>query len=129
MKIYMVVKKWFLMVFNGMTENVLSQIEVYWLSDIYKADKTGLLYDLLHNKILWYKNEKCFGAKKKRKMRLIICLMVNADRIDKLLSFFTERAVNPRCFKIVKNFSTKYEAKFIVMDDFFPVNKLFDIYR
>ena len=31
--------------------------------DIFNADKTGLFYNMLRNKTLIYKGEKCFGGK------------------------------------------------------------------
>ena len=75
-------------------------------SNIYKAEETGLFYDLEPNKTLCYRDEKCFGEKK-RTMRLTVLLAVNADGNDKLKPFMKGWAIKPQCFRNVKTLPTR----------------------
>ena len=51
-------------VVNDWKENHQSLIKQYSPSNINKADKTGLFYDLDPDKTLCYRDENCFDGKK-----------------------------------------------------------------
>ncbi|GBM76186.1 hypothetical protein AVEN_146107-1 [Araneus ventricosus] len=72
-------------------EKLRSLMEGHSPSNIYNTNETGLLYDLQLNKMLCYRNEKCFGGGKS-KMMITVLLAVNADGTDKLKPFVIGRA-------------------------------------
>ena len=76
------------------------------LKGIYNADEFGLFYQCLPNKTYQLKSEKCFVGKLS-KIRITGMAAENAMG-DKLPTFVIGKTKNPRCFKYVKLFPSRY---------------------
>lgn len=87
-------------------QNILRE---FMPQDIYNADETGLFYQLLPNKTLGFKGEKCIGGKNS-KNRLTVLVMANMDGSDKRKLLVIGKSLNPRCFKGVKHLPVDYTA-------------------
>lgn len=86
-------------------------INRYEPKDIYNMDESGLFYNLLPEKTLALKGEKCRGGKRSKE-RLTIAFGVNMDGSDKLKPLVIGRFKNPRCFKNIEKSSLSIEYKF-----------------
>ena len=62
------------------------------------------------------KVEKCNG-RKLSKMRLTVVLLANADVSKEIEPLAIGKSTNPRCFKHIKSFKTKYARKKKIKDD------------
>lgn len=91
------------------TETLPELIKEYSPSDVFNADETGLFYNLQPDNTLCYQEEKCHGGKKS-KLRITVLLAANSDGSEKLPPYVIGKSANPRCFKNVKSFPTKYSA-------------------
>lgn len=80
--------------------------EKYAPEDIYNADETGMFYQLLPEKTLSFKGEKCSGGKKS-KQRVTALLCVNLPGTHKLRPLVIGKSLKPRCFKNVKSLPGK----------------------
>ncbi|XP_006002184.1 tigger transposable element-derived protein 4-like [Latimeria chalumnae] len=69
----------------------------YELRDIYNADKTGLFWQLLLNRTLAFKGEKCSSGKQS-KQRFTVLLAANNDGSDKRKLLVTGKSAKPCCF-------------------------------
>lgn len=75
--------------------------------DIYNADKFGLFYECLLNKIYQHKSEMCSGGKLSK---IDITGLAVANVVgDKLPMFVIEKAKTPRSFKGVKFLPHQYK--------------------
>lgn len=93
-------------------ENKMKSIlEKYSPKDIFNADETGLFYQMMPEKTMAYKGEKCKGGKQS-KMRLTVMLCTNATGTEKLTPLVIGRSERPRCFKNVKILPGKKKLKF-----------------
>ncbi|XP_064455097.1 tigger transposable element-derived protein 6-like [Ornithodoros turicata] len=68
------------------------------VKDIYNADETGLFYQMLPNKTLDVKGDRCHGGKQS-KQRLTVLLCANMDGTDKRVPLVIGKSAKPRCFK------------------------------
>lgn len=80
--------------------------EKYAPEDIYNADETGMFYQLLPEKTLSFKGEKCSGGKKS-KQRVTALLCVNLPGTHKLRPLIIGKSLKPRCFNNVKSLRGK----------------------
>jgi hypothetical protein len=95
-------------VVNNFTQNVLpSVLEPFQEKDIYNADETGLFWQLLPNKTLHFRNEKCTGGKQSKE-RISVLVAANMDGSEKLKLLVIGKSQNPRCFKNVKRLPVEY---------------------
>jgi hypothetical protein len=90
-------------------EQLLKIFDVYELKNIYNADESGLFFRLPPNKTLSLKGDPCNGGKNSKE-RITVLLACNADGTDKLPPLVIGKIENPRCFKNVRQLSTKYVA-------------------
>ena len=92
------------------TETTLPTIlSRYPLENIFNADKLGLFYQYLPNKILHLKGEKCSGGRHSK-----VCLTGLAAGNaygERLRMFVIGKSVKPRCFKGVKTLPCRYHAQ------------------
>lgn len=65
--------------------------------DIYNADETGLFYQLMPNKTISIKNEKCTSGKHS-KVRITVLVCTNKDGSDKRDLMIIGKAKKPTCF-------------------------------
>ena len=77
--------------------------------NIYNADETGLLYQLLPNRTLSFKGNSCKGGQHS-KQRLTVLLACNLDGSDKLTPLVIGKYKKPLCFKSVQSLPTGYRA-------------------
>ncbi|GBO34189.1 Tigger transposable element-derived protein 4 [Araneus ventricosus] len=71
---------------NHWMENVCPHIiRNYYEKDIFKADETGLFYNLTPNQTLKFKGERCVGGKfSKVKITILVCANMNGSEKQKL---------------------------------------------
>ena len=81
----------------------------YKLGDIFNADVLGLFYQVLPNKTLHLKSEKCVGGKHS-KTRLTGMAAANAVG-EKLPMFVIGKSARPRCFAGVRNLPCRYRSQ------------------
>ena len=81
----------------------------YKLGDIFNADEFGLFYQVLPNKTLHLKSEKCVGGKHS-KTRLTGMAAANAVG-EKLPMFVIGKSARPRCFAGVRNLPCRYRSQ------------------
>lgn len=90
-------------------KNLPNLTKGYKPKDIFNADETGLFFNLLPDKSYVVKGDSCHGGKMS-KLRLTVLLCCNCDGSEKLTPLVVGKSRNPRCFKNVRSFPTKYEA-------------------
>lgn len=66
--------------------------------DIYNFDESGIFYNLLPERTLSIKGEKCHGGTKS-KQRLTAVFLCNSDGSEKVRVWIIGKWANPRCFK------------------------------
>ena len=88
-------------------ETLPTLLQGYTEDQIYNADETGLFYELLPNKTLHYRNEKCTGGKRS-KVRISVLLCANKSGTDKLKPLVIGKSKNLRCFKNVHSLPVDY---------------------
>lgn len=77
--------------------------------NIFNIDDSGLFFNVLPNKTLAFKGDKCHGGKHS-KLRLTVMLGANADGSEKLQPFVIGKSKKPRCFTNVRSLPTPYDA-------------------
>lgn len=77
--------------------NVETMFQAHADRDNYNADKAGLFYNLLPNRILSMKREHCTG-RKASKQRVTVLFCANLDGSEKHRLFVIGKYVRPRCF-------------------------------
>lgn len=90
-------------------KNLPNLTKGYKPKDIFNADETGLFFNLLPDKSYVVKGDSCHGGKMS-KLLLTVLLCCNCDGSEKLTPLVVGKSRNPRCFKNVRSFPTKYEA-------------------
>lgn len=74
--------------------------------NIFNGDETGLFYQLLPNKTLKVKGEKCVGGKLSReRLTIWLCASMSGEKVQPLI---IGKFKNPRCFKHVDKTSLNY---------------------
>lgn len=95
---------------NEWRQNKMKEIlEKYAPEDIYNADETGLFFQLLPDRTLAFKGEKCYGGKKS-KQRLTVLLCTNSTGTHRIQPLVIGKSLKPRCFKNVKSLPVEYKA-------------------
>ncbi|GFU19302.1 tigger transposable element-derived protein 6 [Trichonephila clavipes] len=91
-------------------QNSLSDlIKKYEPRNIFNTDETGLCFKCLPEKTFTFKKEK-FHGRKHRKEKLTIFLAVNMDDSETIIPLVIGKSANPRCFKGINSFPTKYRS-------------------
>lgn len=81
----------------------------YNLADIYNADKFGLFYQVLPEKSLHLKSEKCVGGKHSK---IWLTGMTAANALGKKFPMFViGKLAKPWCFSGVQNIPCRYRAQ------------------
>ncbi|UYV80346.1 TIGD6 [Cordylochernes scorpioides] len=73
-------------------------------ANIYNSDGTGLFFQLIPDRTLAHKDEKCCGVKK-MKQRITVLLCCNSTGTDKRRLLIIGKSAKPRCFR---NFSPHF---------------------
>lgn len=81
----------------------------YPLENIYNADETGLFFELLPDKTVTTKYDRC-KFHNNSKNRITVMFAVNFSGCDKLQPLVIGKSKNPRCFKNVKSLPVIYES-------------------
>jgi DNA-binding Lrp family transcriptional regulator len=84
-----------------------SIIKNYSPDDVFNADETGLFFNLLPDKSLVFRGEKCHGAKRSKE-RLTVLLCCNESGTEKLTPLVIGKYKHPRCFKHVLTLPCTY---------------------
>lgn len=97
-----------LILWNEKLPNIL---QVSSPGNIYNADETGIVYKMLPDKTMEFKDVNCHGGKNKER-RITAKVCANMSGTDKLPLLVIGRASNPCCFKhvkslLVENYSNK----------------------
>ena len=108
---------------SGEAESVSEDVVETWISlslkeivkeykpnEIYNADEFGLFFQLMPDKSLVLKTEKCHGGKLS-KQRLTVLLCANSDGSEKMKPLVIGKSAKPRCFKNVKSFPCDYASQ------------------
>lgn len=66
--------------------------------DIFNFDESGIFFNLLPDRTLGIRGEKCHGGTRS-KQRLTAIFICNSDGSEKLRLWVIEKWANPRCFK------------------------------
>lgn len=77
--------------------------------DVFNADETGLMWQLLPDRTLTFKGETCNGGKR-AKNRITLLLTANMTGTEKLPLLVIGKAQKPRCFKGIKSLPATYKA-------------------
>jgi hypothetical protein len=88
-------------------EQFIKIINAYKPQNIFNADETGLYFKLPPIKTLSLKWDPCNGGKIPKDWVMIL-LAYNADGTTRLPPLIIGKSESPCCFKIIRNFLTKY---------------------
>lgn len=66
--------------------------------NIFNMDESGIFFNLLPNRTLHYKGERCHGGSRSKE-RLTAVFMCNSDGSEKFPVWVIGKSKNPRCFK------------------------------
>lgn len=94
---------------NWRESKLLRVLHEYRPEDTFNADETALFYELLPQKTLCEKTDRCKGGKRS-KQRLTVLLCCNAAGTEKLKPLVIGRSAKPRCFKGVRSLPADYVA-------------------
>ncbi|XP_049963501.1 tigger transposable element-derived protein 6-like [Schistocerca serialis cubense] len=83
--------------------------EKYCPQNLYNTDETGLLYQLMPEKTMAFRGEKCKGGKQS-KVHLTVLLCSDASGTHKLTPLVIRRSASQRCFKYVKSLPVNYKT-------------------
>ena len=81
-----------------LTTRLPGLLERYAPEDIYNADETGVFFQMLPNKTLAFKGEKCTGGKES-KVRVSVMLLANMTGTDKQRILVIGKSQKQRCFQ------------------------------
>lgn len=87
--------------------NVGQLLEKYSPKDLFNADETALFYQMLPQKILALKGERCQGGKQS-KVRVTVLLCANMDGTEKVPALVVGKSASPRCFKGKRKLQVSY---------------------
>ncbi|XP_054720738.1 tigger transposable element-derived protein 6-like [Uloborus diversus] len=90
-------------------EKMKDILQKYAPEDIYNADEAGLFFQLLPDRTLVFKGEKCHGGKKS-KQRLTVLLSANSTGTHEIQPFVIGKSLKPRRFKNVRSLHVEYKA-------------------
>ncbi|XP_037568125.1 tigger transposable element-derived protein 6-like [Dermacentor silvarum] len=77
-----------------------------WL-DLFNADETALFYQMLPQKTLALKGDRCQGGKQS-KVRVTVLLCANMDGSEKVPALVIGKSASPRCFKGKRKLQVSY---------------------
>lgn len=87
--------------------NVGQLLEKYSPKDLFNADETALFYQMLPQKTLALKGERCQGGKQS-KVRVTVLLCANMDGTEKVPALVVGKSASPRCFKGKRKLQVSY---------------------
>ena len=88
-------------------ETLPTLLNGYKDDDIYNADESGLFFQMLPNRTMHFKGEKCTGGKQS-KTRISVLFCVNKSGTHKLKPLVIGKSKKPRCFQNVKSLPVEY---------------------
>ena len=91
-----------------LSTTLLTLLEDFEPQDVFNADKTGLFFKMLPEKILEFKGTPCHGGKYSKE-RITVLVGANADGTEKLPLLVIGKSKQPRCFKNVRSLPTAYD--------------------
>lgn len=90
-------------------ENVKHILQDYAAKDIFNMDESGIFFNILPDRTLAVKGERCHGGKRSKE-RLTVALCCNSDGTEKHPPWIIGKYANPRCFKGVKTLPCNYRS-------------------
>nr|XP_022912297.1 tigger transposable element-derived protein 6-like [Onthophagus taurus] len=85
---------------NLRLSNFITVKNSYAPRDVFNMDESGIFYNLMTNRTLHIKGERCHGgAKSKQRVTVVLCC--NSDGSEKYKAWVIGKSRNPRCFKNV----------------------------
>ncbi|KAM3915651.1 tigger transposable element-derived protein 4-like [Leptodactylus fuscus] len=102
------------------TEQLPQILEKYDLKDVFNTDETGVFFNLMPNRTIAVKWEKCHGGKMSKE-RITVLVTTNADGSEKIPILVIGKYKKPRCFKNVRTLPCEYKnnTKAWMTGDFF----------
>ncbi|KAM3936770.1 tigger transposable element-derived protein 4-like [Leptodactylus fuscus] len=102
------------------TEQLPKILEKYDLKDVFNTDETGVFFNLMPNRTIAVKGEKCHGGKMSKE-RITVLVTTNADGSEKIPILVIGKYKKPRCFKNVRTLPCEYKnnTKAWMTGDFF----------
>lgn len=91
------------------TGEIAEVIKSYDASDVFNADEAGIFFQLLPNKTLTFKNDKCIGGKNS-KQRLTALFCCNMSGTEKRKVLVIGKSAKPRCLKNVNSLPCDYRS-------------------
>nr|XP_037276006.1 tigger transposable element-derived protein 6-like [Rhipicephalus microplus] len=90
-------------------KNIGQLLEKYSPRDLFNADETALFYQMLPQKTLALKGDRCQGGKQS-KVRVTVLLCANMDGSEKVPALVIGKSASPRCFKGKRKLQVSYVA-------------------
>lgn len=90
-------------------DNFQEIVEAFSPDDVFNADETACFYQLLPDKTMNFKGEKCKGGKKSR-LRVSVLFCCNSTGTEKLKPLVIGKSAKPRCLKNVVSLPCDYRA-------------------
>lgn len=95
---------------NNWLDDVWNKVKNdYKENDVFNIDETGVFYNLMPDKTLKFKGEKCIGGKLSKE-RVTVLIGANMTGTEKRKLLVIGKSKQPRCFKHVKTLPVKYEG-------------------
>ncbi|XP_042912665.1 tigger transposable element-derived protein 6-like [Parasteatoda tepidariorum] len=91
------------------SEKISDAIKSYDPSDVFNADEAGIFSQLLPNKTLAFKKDKCIGDKNS-KLRLTALFCCNMSGTEKRKVMIIGKSAKPRCLKNVNSLPCDYRS-------------------
>lgn len=88
-------------------KNIGQLLEKYSPRDLFNADETALFYQMLPQKTLALKGDRCQGGKQS-KVRVTVLLCANMDGSEKVPALVIGKSASPRCFKGKRKLQVSY---------------------
>lgn len=88
-------------------KNIGQLLEKYSPRDLFNADETALFYQMLPQKTLALKGDRCQGGKQS-KVRATVLLCANMDGSEKVPALVIGKSASPRCFKGKRKLQVSY---------------------
>lgn len=90
-------------------DNFQEIVDAFSPDDVFNADETACFYQLLPDKTMNFKGEKCKGGKKSH-LRVSVLFCCNSTGTEKLKPLLTGKSAKPRCLKNVVSLPCDYRA-------------------
>lgn len=89
-------------------EKLPNILQVCSPGNICNANETGIVYKMLPDRTMEFKDVNCHGGKKNKERRITVKVCANMSGTHKLPLLVIGRASNPCCFKHVKSLLVEY---------------------